>query len=267
MLESRGPRAPRQGPADLPRLQRDGECIGLTPAERRAAGWRTNWPNFLRTGDAPPAGVIVTQGIGNFLALAAHWDDDDENAPAILAGPMIGAPGGSCCGHRRTARPITRSSWPACPKWRRVLVARPSKPVCFRPSRSTPRRSSTRASPSGRFSTPTRKLGMAYYFGDQIRYVSDWSSFSGMVGAGRAIGRRRSRPQGRARRSPALRGHRGRREVGATSPNHGQLAAMDEPRPKAAWYPNPAAVVDPDRTCSTSETGRSTSIGGASGPQ
>ena len=70
---------------------------------------------------------------------------------------------------------------------------RPSKPACFRPS---PQYAKTiidaqeRPQRSFQHTDLGNSERLAYYFGDQIRYVSDWSSFlSGMVGAGRAIGR------------------------------------------------------------------------------
>lgn len=157
-----------------------GECIGLTPAETR--GWMADelGLNFLRTGDAPPAGVIVTQGIGNFLALAAHWDDDDENAPAILAGPTIKAPGRLVLWPPQdceTDHEIILASLPEVA----ARTGRKAVEACLLSTQPQYAKTIIDAQERPQRSFQHTDLGnserLAYYFGDQIRYVSDWSSF------------------------------------------------------------------------------------------
>lgn len=40
--------------------------------------------DLLRTGRAPPGGVVICEGVPDFLTVAALWGDADEQAPAVL---------------------------------------------------------------------------------------------------------------------------------------------------------------------------------------
>jgi len=72
-------------------FSRRGQLVGFAPWDKeqhRPKGLLADplGQHFLRTGEAPPRGVVVTTGLLNFLALSLQWEGDDAAAPAVLAG-------------------------------------------------------------------------------------------------------------------------------------------------------------------------------------
>ncbi|HNB04641.1 MAG TPA: phage/plasmid primase, P4 family [Thauera aminoaromatica] len=157
-----------------------GELIGIGEGP---GGWFANQQglHFLRTGEAPPAGIVVTQGFENFLALSQLWDDDAvAMEPAILAGLPP----------KTTSRLVL---WPSQPCEQDHEVVRASEPrvaaergnkamfACLSAAQPVPTVLPIPPSEKEAKQFMRTDLGnaerLAHLYGDDIHYVKDWDSF------------------------------------------------------------------------------------------
>jgi P4 family phage/plasmid primase-like protien len=161
-----------------------GEKIGIARPGQSHPGWLADelGQNFLRTGEVGPAGVLVTQGFENFAVLAQHFDADNPNSPAVLAGPPP----------KTTAR-IT--FWPPQPfedaDHYEVRASEPSvaaltgkhaiqssldaaQPVQIERPIPPPEDKPAKTFPRTDFGNAER---LAYHYGADIKYVFDWREF------------------------------------------------------------------------------------------
>ena len=189
-----------RGAPSVSTWNRDGLRTGFVPTTGEGFFADSLGLHLLRTGNVPPAGVLVTHGAMNFLVLATHWEDDDPNAPAIFAGGVPEVPDGT--------RVVL---WPPMQELQyehsRILASSPLQTVkvgghkgmiaaldAAQPEildRPVPR-PPARAAKKQKF--PLTDLGnaerLAHLYGADLRYVKDWDSF--LVWDGRRWARDRS---------------------------------------------------------------------------
>lgn len=146
------------------------------------AGWHADalGLHFLRTGEAPAAGVLCTDTLENFMALAAHFDADDPNAPAILAGPppeqgkLTLWPAQSC--DRDHDRILTSDPYITLQKGKHAVSASLGSAQPVRAEQPIPPPDDRQKIKFPHTDTGNAER-LAFYFGQDLRYVSDWSQF------------------------------------------------------------------------------------------
>ena len=156
--------------------------------EMSDAGWHADalGLHWLRTGEAPAAGVLCTDTVENFMALAAHFeaarvDNDDPTAPALIAG----LPPAACekltlwpaqvCGYDHD-RILTSDPYGAAEKGKHAVTSALNSAQAVRAEKPIPPPDDK---PAREF--PPTDTGnaerLAYVFGQDIRFVGDWNQF------------------------------------------------------------------------------------------
>ena len=175
---------------DLVRLH-DGKPIAAHYnefGEISESGWHADalGLHWLRTGEAPAAGVLCTDSLENFMALAAYFEagrveNDDPTAPAVIAGP----PPAACekltlwpaqpCGYDHD-RILASDPYGAAEKGGHAIASALSSAQAVRAEKPIPPPDDK---PPREF--PPTDTGnaerLAYVFGQDIRFVGDWNQF------------------------------------------------------------------------------------------
>lgn len=175
---------------DLVRLHNDKPICRIYDEHGEVApdGWMADalGLHFLQTGEVGPAGVLLTQGMDNFLVLAQHFDRGDPNAPALLAGPPVQA--------------VRVTFWPPQEADFDHYVVRASEPhIAAAVGKHAVQKSLDGAQfvpmerpvpppdDKNKVEFPYTDLGNAerlnYYYGKDLKFVFDWKEF--MVWSGR----------------------------------------------------------------------------------
>ncbi len=146
--------------------------------------------HLLRTGQAPPGGVVVTSGILNFLALATHWKDD-ARAPAVLTGlpgkelpegtRLIAWPASALAEMDQDVDVVTAGLPHVALRvggFKAIEAAMAAAQPRPRPEKEPEPAERKPPPPSGWARTDFGNAErMVYHFGVDLRYVGDWESW------------------------------------------------------------------------------------------